>query len=102
MLYLSIFVLLGGVLAYLRWHAVIQSIVSVSQELLNTEKQRFEASRATTGDLIRALSYDYTLWDEMVDAISRENQVWFRENITPALETYKVDAAWVFTSELVS
>jgi len=99
MLYLSIFVLLGGVLAYLRWHAVIQSIVSVSQELLNTEKQRFEASRATTGDLIRALSYDYTLWDEMVDAISRENQVWFRENITPALETYKVDAAWVFTSD---
>ena len=31
--------------------------------------------------------------------ISRENQVWFRENITPALETYKVDAAWVFTSD---
>lgn len=96
-LYLGIFVLLGVVLAYVRWQSIHKSIDEVSQEFLTSEAKRFEASRATTGDLIRALSYDYTIWDEMVDAIRSNDQVWLQENIEPALDTYKVDAAWVLT-----
>lgn len=86
-------------MAYVRWQSINRSITNVSQEFLTSEAKRFEASRATTGDLIRALSYDYTIWDEMVDAIRFDDQVWLQENIEPALDTYKVDAAWVFTKD---
>lgn len=98
-LYLGIFVLFGMILAFARWQSINRSIAEVSQEFLTSETKRFEASRATTGDLIRALSYDYTIWDEMVDAIRSDDQLWFQENIEPALGTYKVDAAWVFTKD---
>lgn len=98
LMYMGVFVLLGIVVAYISWHFMTRSIETVSQEFLSKEIKRFEVSRSTTSDLVNALSYDYTIWDEMIDAINGDDKVWFKENIVPALDTYKTDAAWVFNS----
>lgn len=85
--------------ALVRRASVNEEINSVTNEYLQSRQKSFEVSRGTTNDLIRALSYDYSIWDEMVDAVESEDETWFDEQIPNALNTYKVDAAWVLDTK---
>ncbi len=99
LLCLGAFIVLGGLLSYFRWQTVDRDIDSLATEVLTAEQQRFGASRATTTDLIKALTYDYTVWDDMVRAVRVRDIGWFEDNLTIALDTYKVDAIWVFNTQ---
>jgi signal transduction histidine kinase/CheY-like chemotaxis protein len=41
-------------------------------------------------------SFDYTIWDEMVEFANEPDSTWGKENIDESLNTYGANAAWVF------
>lgn len=66
------------------------------------ERQKsFEASLDSRFDLNRIFARDYSIWDDMIIAIQKEDDAWFDENITTALDTYKSSSAWVVGSDYV-
>lgn len=69
-----------------------------SREYLNEKKQVFESTKQLSHGLMDAFRTDYTIWDEMVDAVESRDDVWFGENLPEALTTYGADAVWIFNS----
>jgi PAS domain-containing protein len=54
-----------------------------------------------TGEPMRVLVADYTLWDDMVNFVAKPDAEWARINITETgLTSHHVDAAWVFRPDL--
>jgi len=44
--------------------------------------------------------YDYSYWDEMVSFSNTLDEKWANENIKPSIETFEVDAIWLFNKDL--
>ncbi|GEM_PF-1901320 len=48
------------------------------------------------GAVLENFVYEYTYWDEMVNAIRNNNRKFLDKNIPEALGTYQADGAWVY------
>ncbi|MDD4013980.1 MAG: CHASE4 domain-containing protein [Candidatus Omnitrophica bacterium] len=80
------------------WH------ISIDKERLldifNSAYQRrmiaFEDMVRLEGSFAELLAFDYTYWDEMVDFVKTRDEKWAKENIDPALLTFKTNAIWVY------
>lgn len=49
---------------------------------------------------ILAFAKDYTFYDEMVSFIKTGNKKWADENVEPALVTFKINAVWIYRTNL--
>jgi len=73
-------------------------------ELLFQDKERemgefFDKLAKLKGDLLETLAFDYTYWDEMVRFVKTGDRKWAGQNIDTALSSFKVQAAWVYTTD---
>src|SRR5947209_7319497 len=48
------------------------------------------------GASLEAVSIDYTYWDEFVNFLHTHDENWAKQNIDPALKTFKINAAWIY------
>lgn len=48
---------------------------------------------------LQQVCFDYSFWDEMVNFIQKKNLVWVKDNIDPVLNTFSLDAIWIFDKE---
>ncbi len=71
----------------------LQKMFYANQEMLTGMFTRLVELK---GSLMEVVAYDYTYWDEMVEAIKSRDRQFFDENIAQALSSYKMDAAWVY------
>jgi PAS domain S-box-containing protein len=56
----------------------------------------FERIVTLKGTSLRALSVDYTYWDEMVSFVKTRDREWAKNNLDTALSTFDADAMWVY------
>ncbi|MDQ6622684.1 MAG: hypothetical protein M3Y86_04260, partial [Verrucomicrobiota bacterium] len=48
------------------------------------------------GQQLETLVRDFTAWDSMVNAIARNDRLWFDENVnTATLDSYHANAIWI-------
>lgn len=90
--------------------AVVVANVLVERQrlkiLLESEKIEDEKKLGEIIELksmpIRTFAADYTFWDDMVNFVASRgtDELWAKENIDISLRTYKVNAAWVYNSDL--
>jgi len=93
------FLFIGGVLYQQSYeNRRIYSLFKQDQE----EKNIFLGKLLSLkGESIRTLAFDYTYWDEMVKFLNTKNMDWAKQNMDAnVLETYKVDAIWVYEPDL--
>jgi|GEM_PF-4550586 len=99
-----IFVCLGIILsafgaALIRNEAVKQDLAQSIDLYRNSKEKTFYSTLSSTDDLVTALAYDYTVWDEMVRAIKLNDTAWFDANIPSGLKTYQAERAWVVNAD---
>jgi HD-GYP domain-containing protein (c-di-GMP phosphodiesterase class II)/sensor domain CHASE-containing protein len=66
-----------------------------------TERASFYGNLLTLrGARAKAITFDYTYWDDMVTFVTKPTKVWASNNLDSALGTYDLDALWVFTKSM--
>ena len=70
--------------------------VALSRNEVTEREKSFNKLLASKSESLNAFSYDYSYWDDMVNFIKTNNEAWARQNILPALSTFKADMAWVY------
>jgi PAS domain S-box-containing protein len=84
---------------------LIQQAEKQKTEVILAER-KFEKSgsfKKTIQSFERSLEVfakDYTQWDEMVDFVESKDSIWADENIDYSINTYQVNAAWIFDTDL--
>lgn len=63
-------------------------IVKASQEQFDHEVNSLLLLK---GEILKQVAYDYTYWDELVNAIKTNDTTWFNENITTILTSFRFD-----------
>ena len=72
-------------------------IYQASQQQLEQEaKALISISNRPLGQI----AWDYTYWDEFVAAINRNDQKWFKDNITTILTSFRLDYVCVYDANL--
>jgi signal transduction histidine kinase len=96
------FALLVGalLLAFLLGLLLLQRVERQEQEqAISTHRQErtqtLERLLELSGQNLRQLANDYSLWDDMVRFVRLPTEVWARINLDPALTTFDADAIWV-------
>ncbi|HPS95886.1 MAG TPA: ATP-binding protein [Bacteroidales bacterium] len=70
-----------------------ENIFQASQQQLEQEaKALISISNRPLGQI----AWDYTYWDEFVAAINRNNQKWFKDNITTILTSFRLEYVCVY------
>lgn len=71
----------------------MQETIQIEQQSRREQINRIIQLKQAT---LKMLAADYSLWDEMVNFIHRQNPVWAKENVgDAALKTYGADAVWI-------
>jgi len=96
---LAIIILITIAALFVRREKLTRDIDEIASSYALTRLKSFETTRAGNSELIKALSYDYTIWDEMVRSVRERDQQWFEDNIPGALETYQADEVWIFNQQ---
>jgi HD-GYP domain-containing protein (c-di-GMP phosphodiesterase class II)/sensor domain CHASE-containing protein len=96
-------VLLVGVLAWAMAISVICALflahrqADVLSQHTQTERATFYGKLMTLrGARMKAITFDYTYWDDMVTFVKKPTRTWAANNLDTALGTYDVDILWVF------
>ena len=64
-----------------------------SETQFNNEVKSLITLKTTT---LKQVAYDYTYWDEFVKKINSGDSVWYSNNITTILKTYRIDYVCVY------
>lgn len=99
LIFLIVLILLAFGVVLIRRIFLNKEINALGKDFLATKQKTFQTSHNLTRDLIDAIRTDYTIWDEMVEAVEDRNQEWFDENVPGALQTYKVDKVWIYNAD---
>ena len=69
----------------------------ITEQRLIERNRAFDAFLEKDGEPLKTLADYDTNWDQMVQAIARNDQQWFKENVNGAtLTAYKANAAWIY------
>ena len=69
----------------------------LAQEEQRTKEAVFDKILSLKGEAIKTIAYDYTIWDEMVDFANGASGIeWAVQNLDTSLDTYKIQASWVY------
>jgi signal transduction histidine kinase/CheY-like chemotaxis protein len=86
----------GGLWSIRSWQN--RQVDSTLQKEVAERHEFFDKLIELRGRSLYMYSYDYTIWDEMVEFASEPDSTWGKENIVESLSTYGANAAWVFDS----
>lgn len=97
-LFLSIFI----IIVILILISVFAILIKQKQSDLFKESTKIQLTRSI--DLytdvkeseLKRILFDYTFWDEMVDFVNQPTKTWSELYIDPTLDTYQINAIWVF------
>lgn len=87
-----IFTILISLIHYVEENKTNELLIERKTEL----QKAFDNTIKSTGKTIEVFSTDYTQWDEMVNFVNNRDPVWALENIEYPIESFKVNAVWVF------
>ncbi len=84
---------------YVFWRIQSQNIYNlhIARELEETTD--FQNYLTIINEPQRLLTYDYSYWDDMVEFVTTGDFAWAKENIEPAIGTFKVDVEWILNKE---
>jgi len=70
---------------------------SITAERVNERTRAFDAFLEKDGEHLKTLAEDDTNLDQMVEAIQKKDEQWFKENLNgPTLAGYKANAVWMY------
>jgi signal transduction histidine kinase/ActR/RegA family two-component response regulator len=73
---------------------------SITAERVNERNRAFDAFLEKDGEPLKTLAEDDTTLDQMVQAIEKKDEQWFKENLNgPTLAGYKANAVWTYDPE---
>ena len=95
LLVLLITTCLGGLWAFQAYDRA--KFRRVTQDRYRERNVSFDEFLKHHAQPLQTLAADYTSWDQMVEAIQRDDQRWFSENITEAaLESFRANVVWIY------
>ncbi|MDP9004864.1 MAG: ATP-binding protein, partial [Verrucomicrobiota bacterium] len=69
----------------------------ITQERVDERNRAFDAFSEKDGEPLKTLADYDTNWDQMVQAIEKQNEQWFKESVNGStLAGYKANAVWIF------
>ncbi|MEY2565324.1 MAG: two-component system, cell cycle sensor histidine kinase and response regulator CckA [Verrucomicrobiota bacterium] len=72
----------------------------ITQERVDERNRAFDAFLEKDGEPLKTLADYDTNWDQMVQAIEKNNAPWFQESVNGStLAAYKAHAAWIFAPD---
>jgi signal transduction histidine kinase len=72
----------------------------IAEERLQERTNSFEAFLEKNGEPLKTFAEYDAYWDQMVQAIEKDDKKWFEENVnTQTLESYKANAAWIYNAD---
>jgi signal transduction histidine kinase len=73
----------------------------ITEERVNERSQAFDAFLERDGQPLQTLAEDDTNLDQMVQAIEKKDQQWFKENVNAStLLDYKANAVWIYGADV--
>jgi signal transduction histidine kinase len=73
---------------------------SIAVERLKERTNSFEAFLEKNGEPLKTFAEYDAYWDQMVQAIEKNDKKWFEENVnTQTLESYYANAAWTYNAD---
>lgn len=70
---------------------------SITAERIDERSNAFDLFLENDGEALKTLAEYDAYWDQMVQAIERNDQAWFKDNLTrETLEGYRANAAWIY------
>lgn len=95
-------VILAFIMGFLIQRTIEQKRLAVLfEERKNEQEAVFDKIIEVRGSALRNLVYDYTYWDEMVNAITKEDKAWFSQMVdTSVLTNYDTTAVWIYKNDL--
>lgn len=74
-----------------------QKFRQIAEERFSERNRSFEEFLNYHGQPLETLVRDFTAWDQMVDAITRDDQTWFHDNVDNAvLDSFHANAVWIY------
>jgi signal transduction histidine kinase len=74
---------------------------SITQERIDERNRAFDAFLERDGEPLKTLADDDTTLDQMVQAIEKKDQQWFKENVNAStLLDYKANAVWIYGADV--
>ena len=72
----------------------------IAEERLKERTTSFEAFLEKNGEPLKTFAEYDAYWDQMVQAIEKNEKKWFEENVnTQTVESYYANAAWIYNAE---
>ncbi|MDQ6654632.1 MAG: ATP-binding protein [Verrucomicrobiota bacterium] len=69
----------------------------IAEDRLRERNRSFEEFLKYHGDGLATLALDYSVWDQMVEAIGADDKPWFEDNVgTPTLDSFHANAIWIY------
>lgn len=69
----------------------------IAEDRYAERNESFDKFRRRHAEPLHTLVRDHTLWDQMVEALERNDQRWFQENINePTLESFQANVVWIY------
>ncbi len=89
---------LGGLYAFRAYDHV--RFRNIAEQRFEERNRSFEDFLKYYGQPLDTVVRDYTLWDQMVNAIAARDQPWFDENISDStLDGFHANAVWVCAAD---
>jgi len=95
---LLLFFLVGAVLIFVKINQE-NFIKNTFTESSREQKKLFKTIFDLYEERIKALSIDYTYWDEMVNFVKTGDEKFAENNLKPGLTTYGADWIWVYDTK---
>lgn len=93
---LSFIIVLFAISIYFFEKSERAKILSQLRDLQSEKNILLEKASNVLGKSLFNYSYDYTYWDEMVEYVENPSEKWVFENVDQTLETFNVQAAWIY------
>jgi len=92
---LAVVMFVGGLLAFRAFDK--SQFRRITQDRVNERNQAFDAFLKMNGEPLKTLADDDTTLDDMVRAIEKKDEQWFKESVNGStLAGYKANAAWIY------
>src|SRR5438046_3045726 len=81
-----------GLRAYDKW-----KVHGITQERVKERNRAFDAFLEKDGEPLKTFAEYDAYWDQMVQAIEKDDERWFNENLNGStLAGYKANAVWIY------
>lgn len=72
----------------------------IAEERFQERSRSFDNFLAYHSQPLQTLTLDYTAWDQMAMAITRDDQTWFAENVNDAtLDSFHTNGIWIYRAD---